>query len=233
MTKKGRFFKLIKDYFQENIKGGLGWIWVSGMPAIGSLILVGNYFWLEKINPETLLDYGILTFLIGIILGLALLPTTLTAICCGFFLGWVGFLPLVIGYLIATVIGYQIGRKLNPSFLDSFYEKYPKLERELSERMNHPGKLIFFVRISPIIPFAISNFIFASLKVRLRSILTVGLLGMLPRTWIAFATGKIATSFLGAKESINSPLHLAIGFSLVILSGYGIYRQFRKSRLSE
>ncbi|WP_332913888.1 hypothetical protein [Algoriphagus boritolerans] len=77
----------------------------------------------------------------------------------------------------------------------------PDFNQQLERRLQRPESLIFFIRISPVVPFAISNFLFASLKIELKNVLIYGIPGMLPRTLLAFGTGLLASSFLDAKKS--------------------------------
>lgn len=228
MTKKGSFFKLLLQYFQGNILGSLGWLWVAFMPVIGSSFLLYSYKKLAEIHLTEVEEFFIFTTTIGLVLGIALLPTTLTSLACGFFWGWSGFIPLVIGYILANVLGYTIGKRLNSGFFDRFFTTYPELSEQIQSKIHHPGQLIFFIRISPVIPFAISNFLFASLQVPLKKVLTYGIPGMLPRTMLAFGTGMVANSFLGAKEALGSPSQIILMIILFLSSGIGIYRQIRR-----
>lgn len=228
MTKKGSFFKLLQDYFHENLWAGIGWLWILGMPALGSAWLAYSYQELEAIPLTQLSEQIFLTGMISVTLGLALLPTTLTSLACGFFWGWIGFPPLFIGYALANVIGYFIGKHFNSGFFDRFYNSYPEIGRQIQAKINQPGQLIFFIRISPVIPFAVSNFLFASLQVPLGKILLYGIPGMLPRTFLAFGIGLVANTFLGAKEALSSPSQLLILVSLFALSVWGIYRQIKQ-----
>ena len=230
MAKKASIFKVLVEYFRSHPISVAGWIWVSAIPALGSLILVSQSSLLEKIELTGIGDHLLLTLSLSVILGLAFLPTTLSALACGFFWGWAGFPDLLIGYLLANVIGYQIGKILNADFMKILYLKNPDLEKEIESRLGHPAGLIFFVRISPVIPFAISNFLFASLGIPLRKVLFYGVPGMLPRTFLAFATGMIANSFLGAKESLNHPLQWGVLIFLLVISFWGIYRSWVRAR---
>ncbi|WP_051287070.1 TVP38/TMEM64 family protein [Algoriphagus mannitolivorans] len=230
MTKKPSIFKILGEYFGTHPLAVVGWIWVASIPFLGSLLLASQYFRLEAIHLDSVWDQVTLTLMISVILGFALLPTTLTSLAVGFFWGWQGFLSLILGYIFANILGYWMGKRLNTDFLPVLFRRNPNLENEIETRMERPGSLIFFVRISPVIPFAISNFIFASLDIPLRKVLLYGVPGMLPRTLIAFATGMIANSFLGAKEAINHPTQLAILVFLLIFSFGGIYWSWKKGK---
>lgn len=228
MTKKGSIFKTIAGYFNQHPMGVLGWIWVTLMPPLGSLIFLWNYQILEGIRLDSPLDLLIFIGVTGLMMGLAFLPTTFIAPASGFFFGWIAFPFLIIAYALATILGYKLGQKANVSLLEVLFTKHPQLKEELEARKSKEMSLIFFVRISPIIPFAVSNFLFASMKILLKKVLIFGILGMLPRTLIAFGTGVFANSFLGAKDALSSPAQWAIGFVLLVIGVFGIYQYIKK-----
>lgn len=228
MTKKGSIFKTIAGYFNQHPIGVLGWIWVTLIPPLGSLIFLWNFEILEGIRLDSPLNILIYTGVAGLMMGLALLPTTFLAPASGFFFGWIASPFLVIAYTLATILGYTLGLKANSSLLEVLFINHPQLKDELETRKSKEMSLIFFVRISPVIPFAVSNFLFASMKIPLKKVLIFGILGMLPRTLIAFGTGVFANSFLGAKDSLNSPSQWAIGFVLLTIGVFGIYQYIKK-----
>ncbi|MFN3997032.1 TVP38/TMEM64 family protein [Algoriphagus sp.] len=230
MTKKTSIFKTLGVYFKEHPGATIGWIWVTLMPGIGSLILFSNFSNLESMNLEgTFFHLGFILFT-AVSLGLALLPTTLTALATGYFFGWIGFPGLFIGYLLANVIGYTLGKTLNANFLPLLSIQKPEFKQQLERRIEHPESLIFFVRISPVIPFAISNFLFASLKIDLKKVLLYGIPGMLPRTLIAFGTGLLASSFLDAQSAMNDPVQWIILAVLFVVSFWGLYRNWKNAK---
>jgi uncharacterized membrane protein YdjX (TVP38/TMEM64 family) len=228
MTKNGSIFKVIKTYFKKKPISIIAWLWVSLMPIMGSTILILNYEIISNWKLDSVLDYTIYTLLAALLMGLALLPTTLTALASGFFIGWIGLPFLILAYSVASVIGYFFGLQSNSGLLEILFTKNPKLRSELDSRKEKEGALVFFVRISPVIPFAISNFIFASMQIPLRKVLIYGIPGMLPRTLISFGTGVLASSFLLAQKSLSSPMQWGIGAILLIFGGLGIYNYLKK-----
>jgi len=228
MTKKGSIFKVFQSYFGHRPISILAWLWVSLMPILGSTLLILNYEAMSIWQADSILDFGVYTLFAAILMGFALLPTTLTALASGFFIGWKGLPFLILAYSLASVIGYFFGKRSNAGMLEILFSKNPSLKAELESRQSKEGSLVFFVRISPIIPFAISSFIFASMNISLRKVLIYGIPGMLPRTLIAFATGVLASSFLLAQESMSSPLQWGIGLVLLIFGGVGIYKYLKQ-----
>ena len=231
MTKKASIFNTVGEYFRAHPGATLGWIWVTVMPGLGSLLLLSHAESFEVFELEHPLDHLFFTATLAVLLGMALLPTTLSAVATGYLFGWIGFPGLFFGYLLANVIGYTLGKILNTDFLSLLYLRKPELRGQLENRIQHPKSLIFFVRISPVIPFAISNFLFASLKIDLREVLLFGVPGMLPRTLIAFTTGLLASSLLDAKKTMNEPGQWAILAFLLALSFWGLYRNWNQSKV--
>lgn len=230
MTKKVSIFKTIATYFRAYPLATLGWVWVTVMPGIGSLVLLANYTIPSYFVLENALSHLIFTFGIALLLGLALLPTTLTALATGYFFGWAGFPGIFFGYFVANVIGYSLGKILNADFLPLLSAQKPELKQELESRIKRPESLVFFIRISPIIPFAISNFLFASLKVDLKKVLLFGIPGMLPRTLIAFATGLFANSLMDAQKAMNDPVQWMTLVLLLVVSFWGLYYNWKKAK---
>lgn len=228
MTKNGSIFKVIQTYFKKKPISIIAWLWVSLMPILGSTILILNYETISNWKLGSVLDYTIYTLLTALLMGLALLPTTLTALASGFFIGWMGLPFLILAYSLASVIGYFLGLQSNSGLLEILFTKNPKLKSELDSRKGKEGSLVFFVRISPVIPFAISSFIFASMQISLRKVLIYGIPGMLPRTLISFGTGVLASSFLLAQKSLSSPMQWVIGSILLIFGLLGIYNYLKK-----
>ncbi len=230
MTKKASIFKTIATYFRDHPWATIGWIWVALMPGIGSLLLIANYTIPENFQLDFVADHLLFTVVIAILLGFALLPTTLTALATGYFFGWIGFPSLFFGYLLANVIGYTLGKLLNANFLQLISYQKPEFRKELESKIQRPENLIFFIRISPVVPFAISNFIFASLQIDLKKVLLYGIPGMLPRTLIAFGTGLLAGSFLDAKKAMNDPVQWIIMALLFLVSFWGLYRNLNHAK---
>ncbi|GAA0880037.1 hypothetical protein GCM10009119_30070 [Algoriphagus jejuensis] len=200
------------------------------MPGIGSLTLLSATDTLSDFQIDHLADHLVFALVLAILLGLALLPTTLCALATGYYLGWLGFPGLFFGYLLANVVGYTLGKALNTDFLALLYQRKPELQQQMENKIQSPLSLIFFIRISPVIPFAISNFLFASLKIDLKKVLLYGIPGMLPRTLIAFGTGLLASSLLDAKKAMNDPWQWAILAFLFLLSFWGLYRNWKSSK---
>ncbi|WP_162341982.1 TVP38/TMEM64 family protein [Cyclobacterium salsum] len=232
MNKKPTIFKQLTVIYRRNPWVLLAFLWTATVPSLGSMLIVHWLYenWGEFVIPslwaaDTAFLYGIAG---ALLMGLALIPTTLFAILSGFLFGWQAFLLLVLAYSLASVLGYLGGRALDKDSLQHLLKPYPKAKDIIERKKDQMGKLVFFVRISPVVPFAISNLIFALLGSGLLRVVWFGLLGMLPRTFLAFFTGTLASSIQQALASGTYSWHYpAIGLLLVI-SLWGIYSFFKR-----
>lgn len=231
MVKKVSIFKRLKNLHANNptILWAVGW--VTFLPSVGTLLslnlLYAHHESLDHFQLFTLVNLLFYVCATSIIMGLALMPTTLLAVVSGFMYGWFSFPFLVAAYSMASIIGYGAGRKLDKNSLEFLLNKYPKAAQLISDKREKASQLIFFVRLSPVIPFALSNLLFALLKIPLAKVIWVGLWGMLPRTLMAFSTGVLAESLLAALEERNGTAQIFLLLALVLISGWGIYLFFR------
>lgn len=232
MKKKEGIFKEMRRIGKNYPAVALALVWASLIPSISSLFLVPlavNYLpVLELIDFTSLFIILIFVCTATLLMGFALIPTTLFAALSGFLFGWQAFIWVVIGYTMATLLGYAWGKKLGGNNLEVILQQYPKARDLLQKKEGRIGELIFFVRLSPAIPFALSNLLFALIKSGWKKIVIFGTLGMLPRTTLVFFSGTIASNSYAAiqQDGINGKGEVFI--LLLIFSIWGIWRYLKK-----
>lgn len=158
------------------------------MPMIGSTILlifgvsIGN--WMRE-NWEI----GIPLYLFGVLFfcGLALLPTNVIGVVGGWSFGFeLGILILITGVVGAATISFLIHQRIVGDKLPEVFEKHPKAqaiyEALLEQNKWRTTLIIFLLRISVIMPFALTNFLMASARVPLGAYVAGTFFGMLPRS---------------------------------------------------
>ena len=231
MGKKASIFKEFKSIRRINTAVAVALLWVVIGPALGSLGIISylanqgaNLAFPNFLNIILVSGY-ILTGTLA--MGLALLPTTLFAAVSGYLFGWQVFPALVLAYLFASVLGYAWGSKLGAGSKDLILERYPKARKVFEEKQGSMGSLIFFVRISPVIPFALSNLLFAMVQTGYRRLIIFGTLGMLPRTILAFTSGTFASGIMAAirQEGVGGKGWIFVG--LLVVSVLGIVWVFK------
>lgn len=232
MRKKPPIFKKLADIYRENPTFYWAVLWVAIMPSLGSIIsfqilFSGDHDW---VFPQLTGIFAVAIFicLAGFIMGFALLPTTLLSILTGYIWGWDAFGWLVMAYLLATSLGYSLGTFLSQDQLEILLKYYPKARKIVLEKQEKIGSLIFFVRLSPVIPFAFSNVLFALLQTGLWRVLWWGIWGMLPRTILAFYSGTIAESLYQALKDNDNYAEWITFIILLVVSIWGIVHFVKK-----
>jgi len=171
----------------------------------------------------------LVTFTLTISSAIALTPPTFLAMVYGYFLGWVA-LPLLFGLNLAAItLIYFISRFLHAETVRVYLtDIYPKVEPLLKRFHNNELRLIFFTKLSPVLPFAATNLFFAVAGAKLRQVLTGGTLGMIPRTILAVWAGKEAQniSYLLAHPN-DGLLPKIVLILLIVASTIGIGYFFR------
>ncbi|RRB03663.1 TVP38/TMEM64 family protein [Larkinella rosea] len=154
----------------------------------------------------------------------ALTPPTFLALIFGYFLGWNSLLPLFALNMAAILLVNRLINWLDQDRFVRFIEQNPKAKNVLERIRGQELKVIFFTKLSPVLPFAVTNLVFALSGARLRNILLGGFLGMIPRTLIAVWTAQQAKEIRTLVENPNAgnETQLLIGV-LLLASVLGLF----------
>ena len=146
----------------------------------------------QEIQNFTFQNWTIAFIFACFTMAFALTPTTFIALLSGYFLGWQAFIPVGITYWIASFLGYKVAQMIDGGrFLRILSEK-PKVKQILENLQKDEFKIILLTRLSPVLPFAVTNLLFSFSGTKLRNFLTAGFLGMLPRTILSIWIGTQA-----------------------------------------
>ena len=193
------------------------------------------------INHESLLrswpfqNWIIVTLILTLASSVALTPPTFLALVYGYFLGWIA-IPLLFGLNFGAIaIIFIMSRFLNPELIRGYLiQVYPKVTSLLNRFYQNELRLIFFAKLSPILPFAVANLFFAMAGARFRQILTGGTLGMIPRTILAVWAGKEAQDITYLLAHPNEGLWTKVVLiTLIVISTIGIGYFFRDKKVVE
>lgn len=196
------------------------------LTAILPSLISGLIFYFLKSQQEHffLHPYSVHLFLLLsiITMGLALTPTTFIALISGYFFGWGNFAEVVLAYLAASLLGLAAGRFLINRGIKISEDKSSILEK-LLQRLNN-DQLIFIIlsRLSPVLPFAMTNLALATLKIKPLKYLGGTLVGMLPRTIVFFYTGTKARNiweFVKHPDLKNGLQYIPVALLLVSTVG--------------
>lgn len=153
-------------------------------------------------------------------MALAIIPTTIVAISAGFFFGWPAFIPLLFCYPLAAILGRYCGLFWFRTFETQLSERHQLWLDELSQ---NPFYLLVMARLSPALPFAMSNILLGQISLSWKTYIGATMLGMLPRSLLSFWIGMQISDLLGYLESSESvPLERWIVLGLLLVSSLAL-----------
>ncbi len=163
-------------------------------------------------------------YLLSIVtMSLALTPTTIIAIISGFFFGWQGLIGIMAAYIVACIFGLKFGRFLYQNIIGESIFQNQRLSRYLDRLHEQEFLLIFFGRLSPVLPFAMMNIVFGALQPKQSTYITASVTGAFPRTFLFFYLGMNATEIWSfAKSPTLEEGASLIPVILVVVSTVGL-----------
>lgn len=181
----------------------------TGLITPNSLLQLAS--WFETLGPNAVLLYAALYFVLELI-AVPALPLTLGS---GYLFGVVtGTIAVSISSTAAAAVAFVIARYGLRDAITNVATRYPRF-RAMDRAIARQGfKFVFLLRLSPLLPFSISNYLYGLTSVDLFQYLVASWLGMLPGT-IAYVSAGAAVSALADIGSTGkphvSPVLLVIG----------------------
>lgn len=211
-------------------------VFFGAMPAIVSSSLLLLFY--DKIpviaasQAFTLLFYAAASFTMF----LGLTPTTFIAVISGFAFGWKGLGLMMVAYPAAAIMGLVFGQIINRWITGSEGFVHPGLKRFFDALGEQQFLLFFFCRLSPVLPFAMTNVALSRMQVRIVPYITGTMVGMFPRTLLFFLAGtqtRDLAAFLQNPSSSTADQLVLPVFVLVSIAGLAILFNRAIKRLSQ
>lgn len=194
----------------------------------GSAIVYFFITYEAELSQLPQLQWWALTGLFTLTSMLAISQPTLLALIYGYFLKWNALPHLFLLNMLAIYLVNIIANRLDNHRFQQLIEQNPKAMNLLANIRTEELKVIFLAKLSPVLPFALTNVIFAISGARLRNILLGGFLGMVPRTilavWMGIQAHDIRT-LLEKNDSNTTQKIVLIG--LFVISTVGLIRLVR------
>ncbi len=191
-------------------------------------------------NENLFLQFGfqewlLITFICCLSSTFAFTPPTLLALIFGYFLGWKALVPVFVLNMAAIFLINIITKRLDKDKFAAYLSDNKAISNILENIRQQELKIIFFTKLSPVLPFALTNFVFALSGAKLKNILLGGFLGMIPRTSLAVWTGSQAKEIRQLLVNPNEGnLEKILIIVLVVVSVGGIlYFVFPKKNLTK
>ncbi|HVS65485.1 MAG TPA: TVP38/TMEM64 family protein [Thermoanaerobaculia bacterium] len=131
-----------------------------------------------------------------------LLPGVLFPVTAGVLFGWtLGAVLSVAGKALGATVAFQLARaakgRVAPERARRALSRYPLLQR-IDQGLSHQGwRLVALVRMIPIIPFKLSNYLFGWTRFTLRDYVLGTLIGVIPFSLSNAYLGSLAAGLAG------------------------------------
>ena len=173
---------------------------------------------------------GIFSFIcVYILIVLLILPASWLSLLSGFLYGsYLGSIIVFISAFIGASVAFFISKSFFAKKLKNLFNRYPKLS--IMEKVVEKGglKLIFLARLSPIFPFSILNYFFGLNNIKFRDF-TLGLIGIIPGTFLYCSIGSLAKS-LQELKNVQPPNNLYMTIIGVVSTFLVVYFLAKYSR---
>ncbi|WNJ18501.1 VTT domain-containing protein [Pontibacter sp. G13] len=224
----------MESELQEAKGGWTYWGWIAltvVLPLIVSSLLTWAFQHSGFEGGSIGVQSEVLFYLVAsLTMALALTPTTFVAIASGFLFGWEAWIGIVLSYTIAATIGRLLGIGLFRRYSQSAIFQQPRYTRFLDEIAQSPLRMLILARLSPVLPFAVSNMVLGQIRIPWGTYLAGTLIGMIPRTMIAFITARNAQDLWTAIQYPETSSTEQVATSaLIILTSLGIFFLMRRA----
>lgn len=222
---------LLQNFIRENASTFVSMLLLVVVPVVvSSTLAVYLYQFQEALSNLSIWQMLLYFVVISFTMAFALTPTTFVALVSGFYLGWQGFPGIVVSYGIAALIGYSLAQLIDHGKMMSFLNRFEKARVLMQELRNDSWSLIFLTRISPVLPFALMNFVLSLLQIDKKRFFLASIVGMLPRTLFFFWIGTQANDIINLLQDPDSGGNGRIlMIALIIISIGGLYFVFDRA----
>jgi uncharacterized membrane protein YdjX (TVP38/TMEM64 family) len=219
------------------------WKWVALAIVLVALFAAARLLpvaeWLEAFNKwiGDLGPIGIVIFIGAYVLATILMvPGSLLTIGAGFVLGlgW-AFFAVSIGATLGAALAFLISRFVAREKIEAIAKKNQNFRR-IDQAIGKQGaKLILLLRLSPLIPFNLSNYFYGLTAVKFWPYVIASWIGMLPGTLLYVYLGSVGRAGLQAAsgaESGRTPLEwtfLGVGLAATVVVTIWVTRIAREA----
>ena len=224
-------------------KKSSSWKWIAlgaallGLTAAVRALPIDQ--WLRAFNEwvGALGPWGIVIFtVVYVIATIFLVPGSALTVGAGFVfgLGW-GFLAVSLGSTTGAALAFLIARFVAREKITSIARKNENFRRIDAAIGEQGAKLVFLLRLSPLIPFNLSNYFYGLTAVKFWPYVLASWIGMLPGTLLYVYLGTVGRAGLQAASGTDagrSPLEwtlLVVGLAATVAVTIWVTRIARKA----
>ena len=227
----------------EASEGGNAWlnrrtaviaVVAAALLAAGHLLPVAAWFehvnaWVKSLGPA-----GPLIFVVIYAVGTMLcVPGSVMTIAAGALFGWRAVPVVVMGATIGAALAFLVARYLARERISRFAgknERFKAIDKAVGEQ---GAKLIGLLRLSPVIPFNVSNYFYGLTTVKFWPYVLATFLGILPGACLYVYLGAAGKAGLGGEHKAHGRLEdifLGAGLLATVAATVVVARIARKAR---
>ena len=169
--------------------------------------------WVQQLGP-----IGVVVFVVAYALATVLfLPGWIFTVGAGLVYGIVGgTLVALTGAVIGATLAFIVARYLVRKNIEEYTKKNARF-KAIDEAIGKNGwKIIGLLRLSPLIPFNLSNYFYGITSVSLKAYVAVSAIGMIPGTLLYAYLGAIGKAGIsGEKTQHSGAQYILLGVGLV------------------
>jgi len=169
--------------------------------------------WVQQLGP-----LGVVVFIAAYALATVLfLPGWIFTVGAGLVYGVVGgTLVALTGAVIGVTLAFIVARYFVRKNIEDYAKKNARFQA-IDEAIGKNGwKIIGLLRLSPLIPFNLSNYFYGITAVSLKAYVAISAVGMIPGTLLYAYLGAIGKAGIsGEKTPLSSAQYILLGVGLV------------------
>ena len=111
---------------------------------------------------------------------------------------------VTLGAILGATLAFFAGRYLVRHFVEAYVHRHPRLAAIDRAVESEGARLVFLLRLSPIVPFVLLNYVLGISRITLRDYM-IGLTGMLPAVAAYVYAGKVAGDLASLASGAATP----------------------------
>ena len=165
---------------------------------------------------------GLLYFLIFVTCGIFFIPIAPLIMVAGTVYGfWSGYLLVASAGLASVAITYGLGKRLWRKRVEQLRSRNPRYEAIFAAISKHGAFLVFLIRLNPLLPYSLLNYLFTIPKLDFRRYLISSWLGMTPDILLYLYIGKMGKGWLDDTKGLTVWNWVILG-SAVVTTGIAV-----------
>ncbi|MDB5050060.1 MAG: associated Golgi protein [Fibrobacteres bacterium] len=196
---------------------------VLGVIAFNAFLPFKDYLevaiaWFRALGPLAVVPYVILFVAASVFF----VPITGLILAAGTLYGfWMGYLLVAVSGLASIAVTYGLGKRLWRKRVEALRHDHPRFESIYEAISRHGPILVFLIRLNPLLPFSVLNYLFTIPKLDFRKYLLSSFLGLTPDIFFYLYVGHVGKGLLEDPSGLTVwnwvVLGAAVGTTLIAI----------------